>query len=114
MTEYLFSYGTLQKEKVQQELFGRILKGSGDILRGFKTSVVEITDESFLSKNEQKFQHTAIVSKDKNDLIRGTVFEITPDDLVLADKYEPRNYKRIAVVLESGKKAWIYSAAGDR
>jgi hypothetical protein len=28
MKEYLFSYGTLQKEKVQLDLFGRILKGS--------------------------------------------------------------------------------------
>ena len=111
MKEYLFSYGTLQKERVQIELFGRILQGSGDILRGFKTSAIEITDESFLSKNEQKYQQTAIISKDKNDMIRGTAFEITQDELVLADKYEPVNYKRIKIMLESGKEAWIYSAA---
>ena len=108
MKEYLFSYGTLQKEKVQMELFGRILQGTADILRGYKASAIEITDESFLSKGEQKNQQTAIFSKDKNDMIRGTAFEITEEELLLADKYEPDGYKRIKVALESGKEAWIY------
>ena len=111
MKEYLFSYGTLQKEKVQVELFGRILQGSGDMLRGYKAAAIEIRDESFLSKGEQKNQQTAIISKDKNDSIKGTVFEITEEELFAADKYEPDGYKRIKVVLESGKEAWIYVAA---
>jgi gamma-glutamylcyclotransferase (GGCT)/AIG2-like uncharacterized protein YtfP len=110
MKEYIFSYGTLQKEEVQVELFGRILQGSGDVLRGYKASAIEIADESFLSKGEQKNQQTAIISKDKNDMIKGTVFEITKEELLLADKYEPDGYKRIKVVLESGKEAWIYVA----
>jgi gamma-glutamylcyclotransferase (GGCT)/AIG2-like uncharacterized protein YtfP len=110
MNEYLFSYGTLQKEKVQIDLFGRILQGSGDTLRGYSVSVIEIKDESFLSKGEEKFQQTAIISKNKKDSIKGTVFEITGEELFLADKYEPDNYKRIKVVLESGKEAWIYVA----
>jgi gamma-glutamylcyclotransferase (GGCT)/AIG2-like uncharacterized protein YtfP len=110
MKEWLFSYGTLQKEKVQTELFGRILQGSGDTLRGYRISAIEIKDESFLSKGEQKHQLTAIISKDKNDSIKGTVFEVTEEELFLADKYEPGNYKRIMVALESGKEAWIYVA----
>ncbi len=110
MNQYLFSYGTLQKEKVQIELFGRILQGSGDTLIGYKVSTIEIKDESFLLKGEKKYQLTAVISKD-NDNIKGTVFEITEEDLRLADKYEPVNYKRVKVVLESGKEAWIYIAA---
>ena len=110
MNQYLFSYGTLQKEKVQIELFGRILQGSGDTLIGYKVSTIEIKDESFLLKGEQKYQLTAVISKD-NDNIKGTVFEITEEELHLADKYEPVNYKRVKVVLESGKEAWIYIAA---
>ncbi len=110
MNQYLFSYGTLQKEKVQIELFGRILQGSGDTLIGYKVSTIEIKDESFLLKGEQKYQLTAVISKD-NDNIKGTVFEITEEELRLADKYEPVNYKRVKVVLESGKEAWIYIAA---
>ena len=110
MNQYLFSYGTLQKEKVQIELFGRILQGSGDTLIGYKVSTIEIKDESFLLKGEQKYQLTAVISKD-NDNIKGTVFEITEEELRLADKYEPVNYKRVKVVLESGKEAWVYIAA---
>jgi gamma-glutamylcyclotransferase (GGCT)/AIG2-like uncharacterized protein YtfP len=53
---------------------------------------------------------TAIISKDKTDFIKGTVLEMTEEELHLADGYEPDNYKRVKVVLESGKEAWIYTA----
>ena len=111
MKENLFSYGTLQKDKVQIELFGRLLSGTNDILKGYKLSSIEIKDESFLSKGEQKYQLTAILSKDNTDIIDGTVFEISEEELLLADKYEPDNYKRVKVALQSGKEAWIYAAA---
>jgi len=110
MKEYLFSYGTLQKEKVQLDLFGRILPGSPDVLRGYKVSTIEITDERFLSKGGGKYQRTLAISDDKNDLIKGTVLELTKEELLTADKYEPGNYKRTDVVLDSGKRAWIYVA----
>ena len=108
MKESLFSYGTLQKEKVQLELFGRILTGSKDILKGHKVSSIEIKDESFLSKGEQTYHLIAIISDDKKDSIEGTVFEISEEELFLADKYEPVEYKRVKVMLESGKQAWVY------
>ncbi|HEY6504650.1 MAG TPA: gamma-glutamylcyclotransferase family protein [Chitinophagaceae bacterium] len=108
--EYLFSYGTLQQEKTQLELFGRILKGSADTLAGYRVSTIEITDISFLSRGEQKLQQTVILSDDKNDAIKGTVFEVTKEELLLADKYEPAGYTRLKVRLASGKEAWIYRA----
>ena len=110
MKEYLFSYGTLQKQEVQRDLFGRILQGETDILGGYKISSIEIKDETFLSKGEEKCQQTLVISKDKNDQVKGTVFEITEEELHLADKYEPDNYTRIKIDLESGKEAWIYVA----
>ena len=110
MKEYLFSYGTLQKEKVQINLFGRILQGETDTLSGYKVSSIEIKDKLFLLKGEEKYQQTVIITKNKNDKIKGTVFEITKEELLLADKYEPNNYTRIKIVLESGKEAWIYAA----
>jgi gamma-glutamylcyclotransferase (GGCT)/AIG2-like uncharacterized protein YtfP len=110
MKENLFSYGTLQKDKVQLELFGRLLNGTKDILKGYKLSSIEIKDESFLAKSEEKYQLTAILSKDDADIIEGTVFEISEEELRFADKYEPDNYKRVKVVLQSGKEAWIYIA----
>lgn len=109
MKESLFSYGTLQKEKVQIDLFGRILAGSADVLRGYRISIIEITDETFLSKGEGKYQKTLIISN-SSDIVDGIALEITGEELLLADKYEPKNYKRINVMLESGKKAWIYIA----
>ena len=53
MSEYLFSYGTLQKEKVQIKLFGRTLRGCNDILCGYKLKRVEITDDDFLASGEE-------------------------------------------------------------
>ncbi len=110
MKEYLFSYGTLQKDKVQLELFGRLLSGAKDILKGYKLSSIEIKDETFLSKGERKYQLTLISSKDDADVIEGMVFEISEEELIAADKYEPDNYQRIKVSLQSGEEAWIYVA----
>lgn len=110
MTELLFSYGTLQKEKTQIQLFGRILQGATDTLEGYKVAAIEIRDESYLSRGEKKDQLTAVLSEDENDFINGTAFELTEKELLAADKYEPDNYKRIKVKLGSGKEAWIYIA----
>ena len=40
----LFSYGTLQEERVQLSTFGRRLEGHRDELVGFERSTVKITD----------------------------------------------------------------------
>ncbi|MBK7393213.1 MAG: gamma-glutamylcyclotransferase [Chloracidobacterium sp.] len=106
MSEYLFSYGTLQKAKVQLRLFGRLLNGTKDSLAGYKASKVEITDEAFLAKGEQSVQRTATLSADGK--IEGVVFELTADELALADTYEPAGYSRVEVTLASGKQAWVY------
>src|SRR5258708_15106652 len=107
MNEYLFSYGTLQNGKVQLELFGRILNGSADMLIGYKVATIEIKDELFLSKGEEKYQQTVVFTNDKNDSIQGTFLEITKEELFLADKYEPDNYKRTKLALESAKQTCI-------
>ncbi len=90
------------------ELFGRLLTGTKDILTGFKLAPIEIKDKSFLAKGENKSQLTLIPSKD--GVTEGTIFEISEAELFLADKYEPENYKRIKVALQSGKEAWTYIA----
>lgn len=109
MIEYLFSYGTLQRDDVQLQLFGRLVRGVKDILNGYKIASIEITDESFLATGADKFQKTLIQSKD--DFIEGTVLEITNEELLIVDKYEPVNYQRVKVNLNSNKVAWIYVAS---
>lgn len=110
MKEYLFSYGTLQKDAVQLKLFGRLFTGTKDILKGYKVSSIEIKDQSFLTKGEQRMQLTAVNTGDQSNSIEGTVFEVSEEELLLADKYEPVEYTRVRVKLESGKQAWVYMA----
>ncbi len=110
MKEFLFSYGTLQKGKVQWELFGRALKGTKDVLKGYIISTIEIKDEAFLAKGEDKYQRTLTATNNIADKVEGTAFEISGEELLQADKYEPGNYKRIQVTLRSGLQAWIYIA----
>jgi catechol 2,3-dioxygenase-like lactoylglutathione lyase family enzyme len=38
----------------------------------------------------------------------GTVFALTPEEIQSADKYEVAAYKRVAVELQSGRRAWAY------
>ena len=111
MTELIFSYGTLQTEKTQRELFGRRLRGTKDVLRGYKLSPIEIADEAFLAKGEEKDQRTLVSAPDDGDIIEGTVLEISKEELLLCDAYEPESYVRFKVVLQSGKEAWTYAAA---
>ncbi|HET6995042.1 MAG TPA: gamma-glutamylcyclotransferase family protein [Chitinophagaceae bacterium] len=110
MKEQLFSYGTLQKQNVQLELFGRLLPGARDILEHYRIVQIEIKDEKFLATGEDNYQNTLAWSADSNDIIEGMVFDISPAELLMADKYEPVNYKRIKVKLRSGREAWIYIA----
>ena len=108
MKELLFSYGTLQLEKVQIESFGRKLNGTEDVLKGYKLKQLQITDKTVLEKSEQAFHPIAITSNDPNDQIKGKIYEISTEELNQADLYEVSDYKRIKTTFASGKKGWVY------
>lgn len=110
MQHLLFSYGTLQLEKVQLESFGRILNGEKDVLRGYQISTLEIKDKNVLEQSRQAFHPIAILTGNPKDKIEGVVFEISTEELLQADAYEVDDYKRVAAPLDSGKKAWVYVA----
>jgi hypothetical protein len=107
-SELLFSYGTLQLDAVQLATFGRKLAGTPDSLPGYARTLVEITDPAVLATSGQT--HHPIVAHTGNDTdqVTGTVFEVTPQELAHADAYEVDDYKRVAVMLGSGKRAWVY------
>ena len=105
--EYLFSYGTLRHEAVQNDLFGRRLTGHPDQLPGYRIEDITIEDEGFTGDQHQKI---AVHTDNAKDMVEGEVFEVTEQELLVADKYEPMEYKRIMVKLESGKEAWIYAS----
>jgi hypothetical protein len=104
----LFSYGTLQKEQVQLETFGRVLKGENDSLPAYKLDFVEITDPEVLRKSEEKFHPIISYSGNSEDKVEGVLFEVTEAEILAADEYEVDDYKRIETLFASGKKGFIY------
>tara|TARA_R110002051_G_scaffold138637_2_gene211421 strand:+ start:2025 stop:2339 length:315 start_codon:yes stop_codon:yes gene_type:complete len=95
---YLFSYGSLQKTKVQLALYNRKLVGFEDILLGYK-----------LSKQKIESKYPIIYkTEDFNTKISGMVYEVSNQELLKTDDYEGDFYKRIQIKLESGIIAWCY------
>ena len=107
---YLFSYGTLQLEKVQIETYGRLLKGEKDSLLNYKLDKLKITDAEVIKKSGKEFHPIAMKTGISDDMIDGTIYEITEEELDSTDKYEVSDYKRVLETFVSGKKAWIYVA----
>lgn len=106
----LFSYGTLQLERVQIENYGRILTGKKDSLPGYLLDKLVITDQRVLERSGLDFHPIAIKTDSPNDLIEGTAFEITTSELEETDRYEVSDYKRVIKTLSSGRQAWVYVA----
>ena len=111
--ENLFSYGTLQLEQVQLELFGRTLEMEPDALVGFKKEKITIKDETVVDLSGEEEHVIISYSGNDADVIEGAVLSITPDEIERADAYETNDYKRINVTLQSGKSAWVYVSAQD-
>ncbi len=108
--ENLFSYGTLQQEKVQIETFGRKLEGEKDTLVGYCISEIEIKDEAVIEASGKNIHPIVRWTGNNSDEVEGTVFEITKEELYQSDKYEVEEYQRVAAELKSGKTTWIYAA----
>ena len=102
----LFTYGTLQHEDVQENLFGRVLQGTPEKLIGYVLKRIQIEEEFGIV-------HYPVIVETKNqeDFIDGIVYEVTEKELNQADLYEGLHYKRVEVHLHSNQKAWAYSSA---
>ena len=107
--EKLFSYGTLQQKNVQVDTFGRELDGEKDALFGYYLSEIEIKDKAVIKSSGTNIHPILKVSEDAADEVQGTVFEITNEELLSADKYEVAEYMRVSAKLKSGKTTWIYA-----
>ena len=101
----VFSYGTLQEERVQLATFGRLLHGQRDELPGFEPGSVPIDDPA----SEGTHYDNALFNGRGDSRVRGMVFELTDAELAAADEYEAdAMYERISVTLASGTRAWVY------
>ena len=94
---------------MQLATFGRLLDGQRDELVGFEASLVAIADAR-RAAFPGKTHHGNVVWNGRTECrVSGTVFEITDDELALADRYEQLDsYQRVAVTLASGAQAWVY------
>ena len=111
----LFSYGTLQQPAVQVATVGRRLTGKPDVLPGFGTALVPISDPSRAAAVGRTHNVNAVRTGREEDQLRGTVLEVTDVELAAADDYEaPYAYRRVMVTLASGAAVWVYVYAGDR
>jgi gamma-glutamylcyclotransferase (GGCT)/AIG2-like uncharacterized protein YtfP len=95
--EKLFTYGTLQIPEVQQRVFGRVVSGTPDTLEGYFKTDITLHDGTF-----------PIIVERAESSVDGQVIEVTPDELVLIDRYETSAYRRIQVTLKTGDSAWVY------
>jgi gamma-glutamylcyclotransferase (GGCT)/AIG2-like uncharacterized protein YtfP len=107
----LFSYGTLQLENVQLATFGRRLAGQRDELAGFAQTEVAISDPAVVAASGKTHHPILSFTGRLADRVSGTVFEVTDAELAQADAYEVDDYRRVAVTLASGAKAWVYVGA---
>lgn len=104
----LFSYGTLQQEQVQLETFGRLLQGEEDCLQGYALKMLEITDPEVLRKSGQQFHPILEFSGSQQHQVKGTLFNLTEEEIARADDYEVDDYQRIQVTFQSEKTGFIY------
>lgn len=107
-TEWLFSYGTLQLEAVQLATFGRRLAGEVDTLPEYAQTLVAIDDPVVVATSGQTHHPIVRWSGNAADAVAGTVFAVTRSEIENADRYEVAAYRRIPVLLRSGRRAWVY------
>ena len=105
----LFSYGSLQEEKVQLATYGRFLNGHRDELPRYEPALVKIEDVRVASELGRTHHANLKFNGDDNSRVAGMVFEVTDAELAKTDIYEAKFfYKRITATLASGREAWVY------
>ena len=112
-TERLFSYGTLQTESVQISTFGRKLDGHSDALIGYRLQMIQILDQDFVKTSGAEYHRSLEFTGSASDIVEGTVFAVTQQELEQADAYEPDGYERVRVNLRSGTEAWVYLCVNE-
>ena len=106
----LFSYGTLQDDRVQLACFGRRFAGMLDVITGYTRSSIEISS-SGIDRSTATSYPILDPTGDVTDEVIGRVFRVTGSELASADEYEGPDYRRGRVRLKSGSGAWIYVKA---
>lgn len=86
---------------MQHRLFGRVVGGVRDALEGFELGPITIEGAQYRALRPGGAAR-----------VDGLVLRLTDGDLAKADAYETEAYARIEVTLVSGRRAFVYVAAG--
>ena len=104
----LFSYGTLQLREVQLANYGRPLDGSPDALAGHRLELLPDRDPDAVRISGTKTHMVVRRTGDPADRVSGVVFLLTAEELAATDRYEGSDYARAELLLESGRRAFVY------
>jgi hypothetical protein len=104
----LFSYGTLQMREVQLANYGRELEGSPDALPGYRLAMVPDRDPDAVLISGTKTHYIVQPTGDATDHVPGMLFLLTEAELAATDRYEGSDYRREELVLQSGRRAFVY------
>src|SRR5215468_4000215 len=86
--ELLFSYGTLQRSEIQVSTFGRLLDGRPDQIPGYEIALIPIADPATaIALGMTHYQNIKFTGRNE-DIIEGTVFRVTREELEQSDDYE--------------------------
>jgi gamma-glutamylcyclotransferase (GGCT)/AIG2-like uncharacterized protein YtfP len=106
---YLFSYGSLQRESVQLDTFGRQLIGVADQLPGYAITQIPITDPKRVAIHGAVHYANVEATGNAQSHVSGTVLDVTDAELLQADGYEAADgYARVQLRMASGSLAWVY------
>jgi gamma-glutamylcyclotransferase (GGCT)/AIG2-like uncharacterized protein YtfP len=94
----VFVYGTLMDEKIRYEELGRKISGIPATLDGYDSSKTIIIENESYPAAEKNIECS----------IKGSMIELTLEEISKLDVYETDAYKKEEVELTNGIKAWIY------
>ncbi len=109
----LFSYGTLRQPEVQLSTYGRLVAAEEDVLPGHRLVEIVIDDPHVVSLSGRSVHSIAQPTGDPGDRVTGVVLSLTEAELEATDAYEAAAYARIEVILESGRRAFVYVDASS-
>lgn len=110
-TQLLFTYSSLRQTDVQFDTFGRLLDGEDDVLAGYTVDYAEIEDPRVDDSSALSVHPILRETGNPLDKVVGKAVQVTDDELDAADEYQLALYRRISVVLASGRSAWVYVTA---
>lgn len=104
----LFSYGTLQQERVQLLTYGRRLEGTADALCGYRLERIPDRDPEAVRISGLRSHLVVRPTGRESDRVAGIVYSLSADELEATDRYEGSDYRRVVLELESGRRAFVY------